>query len=78
VQIRLIDDWKRAWRWGSVRLGFLASTAVAYLVANPNALNDLVSYVPEHWRPLAAPLIGLLSFAIIASMRVTTVVKNGS
>lgn len=42
LRLRLIDDWKRAWRWSSVRLLAIAVAVQTTLLAFP-----LKDYVPQ-------------------------------
>ena len=44
------DNWRDSWKWGSVRLHALATAVLAYIVANPGALNNLVYGISPQWR----------------------------
>jgi hypothetical protein len=51
--MQLIDDWRRVWRWGSVRVMAIPPFLVGLYAAQPSIFTGLISYVPEHWRPAA-------------------------
>jgi hypothetical protein len=59
MRLHLVDDWRRSWRWASVRLAWLAGISAGVLTAYPDELKGLVAYVPEPWRPLASLAVAL-------------------
>ena len=70
--MKLIDNWKAAHKWASVRLAMLAGLAVAFFTAYPNQLEVLIDAVPEQYRPLASLAVGFVVFATAAGSRVVT------
>ena len=68
--MKLIDEWKKAHKFASVRLAALAGIVAAYFAAKPEQLEAIMAQVPE-W---ARPLIGLALFAVATGTRV---VKKG-
>jgi len=57
------------WRLWSIKLAALAGVLIAWLTSDPTVLPQLVAYVPDRWRPLAALVSGFLGFAIPAYVR---------
>jgi hypothetical protein len=73
LKTRLVDDWRNALKWSSVRL-HLAMLGVATLYAVMPALDpQIAGILPEH---LQGPLIGLYAIAGIA-LRLTKLKPNG-
>jgi len=52
------------WRLWSIKLAALAGLGIAWLTSNPTILPQVVAYVPERWRPLAALAAGFAGFAL--------------
>jgi H+/Cl- antiporter ClcA len=60
IESRLIDDWRRSWRFGIMWLHTAATAAAVYIVNNPGALNNLAYSIPPGWRrPILFTLGGL-------------------
>lgn len=54
--MKLVADWKRAWRWHSVWIaGLLASLPVAWASMPP----DLKEHVPDAWLPYVSGVMFL-------------------
>lgn len=60
----LLDEIRTLWRFYSVRLAAVAGLLVAWLVADPTILLQLVDQVPDGWRPVASLAIGFVTFAL--------------
>lgn len=67
--MKLIEEWRRAWRLWSIQLAAVAAAIAAALVANPSFVLSLINLVPEGWRPVAALVTGLLTFIVPAFAR---------
>lgn len=63
-RLELVDDWRRSWRWASVRLAALFGVIAGFLTAYPTVLQGLVAYVPAQWRPLASIAFALVAFVV--------------
>lgn len=64
--MKLINDWRKAHKFASVRLAALAGVVVAYFAAYPDQWQAVLNSVPEAYRPL----VGLLVFAMAGGSRV--------
>jgi len=71
--MKLVDNWRQAHKWASVRLAVLAGVLVTYAtsVDGIKQLAGLISYVPEHLRPIASVLLGLVTTTIATASRLT-------
>ncbi|WP_408591205.1 hypothetical protein [Novosphingobium sp.] len=65
----MMHDFRTLWRFWSVKLAAFVGLLVGYLVANRPALDTLLDYVPDQWRPLAAVVIGFVAFAVPTAVR---------
>lgn len=78
MRLKLVDDWRRAWRWWSVRLNILGTTLLAWFLAVPDVARDLWAALPDDLKaelpPRAAYLIPLL---ILFAANVARVLKQG-
>lgn len=70
--MKLIQNWKAAHRWASVRLAAIAAFVAAYFTLNPDHLALISALVPEQYRPLVAVAIGMLTFGTAAGSRVVS------
>lgn len=74
--MKLIDNWKAAHKFASVRLAALAAVAGAYFTAFPAQLETLLDAVPEAYRGPVGVLVGLVIFATAAGARVASFNKD--
>ncbi len=60
----LVPEWRKAWKWSSVQLAALVSTAVAAFASQPQLLLSIINYMPADptQRALAAIAIGGIAF----------------
>jgi hypothetical protein len=58
----LVDDWKSAWRWASVRALLVFTVLATYFTENREQWDTLVSFLPDTVKPLAPIVIGLAVF----------------
>ena len=72
--MKLIDNWKAAHKWASVRLAMLAGLAVAYFAAYPDQWQAVLATIPEPLRPW----FGLMVFAVAGGSRVVTFARPAS
>ena len=71
-KLELIEDWRKFWRFWSVRLGIIGSAITGVLIAFPDvALSawammpaDLKSAIPERYMPLIG--VGIFVASLIA------------
>ena len=66
--MRLIDDWRRSWRWASVRLALLAGAISGWAASDPAGFARMVDLLPA-W---ARPLVGVALAAAAIGARITT------
>lgn len=66
--MKLIEGWKQAHKFASVRVAALAGLAAGYFAAYPEQLAAVMGMIPE-W---ARPVLGFAIFAAAAGSRVTT------
>ena len=59
-KIRLVDDWKRAWRWFSVQAFLLLGAAGPVWAMIPQ---DWRSAVPSQWMGWAAAVLAVVGIA---------------
>lgn len=60
VSARLVDNWRDAWRWASVRLAILGGALVAVLANAPGAAREIFDQLPAEVRatlPVWAPVL---------------------
>lgn len=60
VAARLVDDWRDAWKWASVRLAALGGILTAILAAAPGFARELWDQLPAEVRatlPVWAPVL---------------------
>lgn len=72
LELRLVDNWRQAWKWGSVQLALLAGAVSGWAASDPNGFARVMDMLPEWARPLLG--LGLAMSAIsarIASVRKT-------
>lgn len=71
MKLKLIEDWKRAPRLGSVQLAAFAGVLAAIITANQGLALGLVGMLPQgKLRIFAAAAIGLVVFVIPALSRI--------
>jgi hypothetical protein len=60
----LVPEWRKAWKWSSVQLAAVISTAVTAFAANPNLMLSIINYMPTDptQRALAAAAVGAIAF----------------
>lgn len=46
---RLVDDWRHAWRWFSVQLHMIASSALLLLQMAPVLPPEIQRHIPQPW-----------------------------
>lgn len=59
--------WKDMWGLWSIRLAFVASSAIAWVAAYPSDWQKIVDMLPETLRPF----VGLAAFVLIAYTRLS-------
>lgn len=72
--MKLIDNWKEAWKFWSVQLGVLGTVVTSVLLASPDAAmvawntfpEEFKQFIPPHWMPF----IGVGIFACSMGARV--------
>lgn len=65
----VIPDWRTAFKMWSMRLNAVASAIIAYLIADPTFLFNVVGFMPEGRRVALALGIGVLVFILVAITR---------
>ena len=70
--IKLIPDWREAWRWSSVRLAALGALASSLFAAFPDAMIHAWALMPTEWREamqVHAPAIAGVFFCLAILLR---------
>jgi hypothetical protein len=63
--IKLVEDWKRSYRWASVQLAAAVAIIAGILTANPGLLLGLIGYLPEgSWRTVASVGVSVTVFVL--------------
>jgi hypothetical protein len=60
VSARLVDDWRCAWRWASVRLAVVGGALTALLANAPGLAREIFDQLPAEVRttlPVWAPVL---------------------
>jgi len=71
--MRFVEEAKIWWRLGSVQLAAVTAVIAAYLAANPDKTEALLSLLPDGpWRVLASIGIGAFVFTAAAGSRLVT------
>jgi hypothetical protein len=71
MKFELIDNWRNAWRLGSVKLAFVAATIATVLTASPVIAIGLISFIPNGGaRVFVAAFVGLIVFVIPTITRI--------
>lgn len=63
LKARLVDDWRNAWRWWSVRWNALGTVLLPLLTAVPAMPAEVQAMLPLKARALAAGLYMLVGIA---------------
>lgn len=69
VRARLVDDWRTAWRWWSVRIGIVFGVVATYLLAAPETLVQVIHMLPAELRGWVPPVLGPALTALIVGIR---------
>ena len=70
--IKLIPDWKEAWKWSSVSLAALGALASSLITAFPDAMVQAWALMPAEWREamqVHAPAIAGVFFCLAILLR---------
>ena len=70
--MKLIDNWKEAWKFWSVQLGVLGTVVTSVLLASPDAAmvawntfpEEFKQFIPPHWMPFIG--VGIFACSMIA------------
>lgn len=70
IEARLVDNWRQAWKWGSVRLALLAGVISGWAASDPNGFARVVDLLPEWARPLLGLAVAISAIGTrLASVR---------
>lgn len=70
MKLGLVDGWRGAWRWASIRLGAVASLVGAYIWTAPDTALNVLNALPPETRAYLSPVVGIALFALITAARV--------
>ena len=45
--MKLVDEWRKSYKWLSIQLAILAGAVAGYLAANPDVTKQLLDTLPE-------------------------------
>jgi hypothetical protein len=77
MKLKLIDDWKKAYKFSSVQLAAFAAIIATIIAANQSLALSLIAMLPEGpMRTVAAALVGALVFVVPALARVIEKCKS--
>lgn len=70
--MKLIDNWKEAWKFWSVQLGVLGTVVTSVLLASPDAAmvawntfpEEFKQFIPPHWMPFIG--VGIFACSMVA------------
>jgi hypothetical protein len=75
---KLVDDWRRAWRWWSVRLNVLGTTLLAWFLAAPDVAREIWAALPAELKAELPPRIAyLIPLIILFAANVARILKQG-
>jgi len=63
----MVDEWKSAYKWASVRLAVLAGMIATYIATYPDQFAQIVEHLPT-W---AKPLVPIVTVALPIYLRLT-------
>lgn len=67
----LIEEWRSAWRWWSVRIAGIAAIVAGVLTASPSLVLGLIGMLPQGpWRTVMAVGVGTVVFVIPTLARI--------
>lgn len=69
VRDRLVDDWRTAFRWWSVRIAIAFGFVATYLLAAPETLVQVIHSLPPELRGWVPPALGPIITALIVGIR---------
>lgn len=67
--MKLIDEWRSWWRLWSVRISAAATACWAYLLANPDQLQQVLDAVPPELRDIVPPAAPVAVFVLVTFAR---------
>jgi hypothetical protein len=70
MKLGLVEGWRGAWRWASIRLGAIASIVLAYLWAAPDMALTVLNSMPPEVRAYLSPVVGIALFALVTATRI--------
>lgn len=47
LELRLVDDWRHAWKWGSVQLALAYGAIQSWAAADPDGFQRAMAMLPE-------------------------------
>lgn len=69
MKLGLVEGWRNAWKWASIRLAAVASAILAYLWAAPDVALSVLNSMPPEVRAYLSPIVGIAIFALVTSTR---------
>ena len=76
LKLRLIDDWRRFWRWGSVQMAAVAATGAAVLLNVSGAAQAALAAMPAELRSSLPAWLPIAMFVVPTLARVLTFRKK--
>lgn len=67
--MKLVPNWRSAWKWASVQLAAIASLAIGWIVANPFDLLTLLNGIPYELRVKLSPFVSVAVFVVVVGLR---------
>lgn len=77
IRLRLIEDWKKSWKFWSLRLNVAATSLFGYLLAVPDAVTGMWANLPAEFKDIVPPAYSLwIVFAIMVLSGIARVIKQ--
>ena len=70
MKINLIADWRKAYKFWSIRLAAAASAFIATVLANPDMITNTLNSLPPEARAFISPVVGVVIFGVVYLSRI--------
>lgn len=75
MKLRLVDNWRHAYKWASMQLAAIVAVLVGFIITNPTFLFSPIMFFPDELKLVAALLTAIFVFALVAATRLFKKVK---
>ena len=67
--VKLVDEWRSAWRMLSVQAAGVFATILTMIVANPGPVLQFINSLPEEYKPFLPVLTFIVTFGVPTLLR---------